>query len=204
MNKGKRHRNYWPEIGYGLQIAAGTAVGGVMGGALDYGLNKLNEYKQIAFQTAKRLDDKAGHMIAEKGGPVGETAIEVDKAQGNLWSRIFGITPEKQREWRQKHGLEQPTYTQKPEEKTQTVTVVQQPEPVPVPKYEGSNLGLTIGLLAGAGYSAITHLSGYLRARRERNTKNALTNLQEETTALNNRLTKIEEGVGAKVKNEGQ
>src|SRR3989338_3858487 len=173
-------RDILPETMYGLGIASRAAVGGLLG----YGAQKvaeglgyvLDRFHNVVIPQSAKADQQVGKVIVEHGGDVGKAVIAVDKAQGDIWSRIFGRTPEEQKEWRERHGLEEPSYLGKTEEGT-TVTVEMAPRTIPEPtRYQEQFNTMTDplvigGMLAGAAYGLLKGGTSYIerRATRRRN-----------------------------------
>lgn len=139
--------NYGAEIGRCSLKGAAVGIAGKLG--YDF-YNKASETSHVVFREAASIDETVGKAIVEKGGKAGEAAIKVDKWQGDFWSKVFGRTPEKQKEWREKQGItEQPT----------TGYTYQRP----LPCY-GGDLFLTAALLFGI---AVGYIKGNTRYKRE-------------------------------------
>ena len=156
-----------------------TGLGGVAGYALGKGgelalvlYDKVTDlYNIVIIPSAARADEKATQVIEQIPG--GKTAIETDKQMSGFWERLLGRTPEKQRAWRQEHGLEPKTETGQSTQQSQGYTTGTQ-QPYQPPAMQQSKLAESYGYpvvaaatLLGALYGAAKGASRYLSARRE-------------------------------------
>lgn len=190
----ERLQQYGPELAYGTRIAGTSLIGGAVGYVVGYILDEFGNLQRIVFERAQKADEQLGKAIVEKGGPVGKKVVEVDKAQGDVWSRLLGRTPEKQRQWRERHGLEAPSYLPKEAKEEKPVAFVQQEPQVPqqLQQYEGRNYLFAYGLLFGALYGTVRHFLTYLNGRRERKRENFIRTLTQETADLKSRIIQLE------------
>jgi len=170
---------------YGKEIIKYTAKGAVIGiaGKIGYDLyNESAKVTHIVFQKTASIDEKVGEAIVENGGKAGETAIKVDKWQGDFWSKVFGRTPEKQAEWRKKHGINEPGYIEKNAEKKELTTEVIQPVSItyekPLPAY-GGNLFLTVTLILGITGGFLKGRYLHRKEARERELEESVKELKE-------------------------
>ncbi len=198
--KAKRE-SYLPErFGYATHVTLGAALGGILGYAAKAALEGvgyvLDKFHNTVIPAAAQADQQVGKVIVEQGGRVGEAIIQVDKAQGDFWSKVLGRTPEQQKQWRQEHGLEAPKYIDEP--KT-TVTVEVAPRvPLQPTNYqqEFSHYGdgfLTTGLLLGGLWGALRGWTPYRKARQQKQILRTQQAVLEETQALNQRVAALEQ-----------
>lgn len=200
----KRKEYYIRErIGYGLDILIPTTISGGVG----YGLGKvsdkagliLDRFHKELIPSLSRTDQKAGRIIVENIPVVGEKIIEVDKVQGDFWSKVFGQTPEKQKEWREKHGIQESSYLpsttkviiENIESATTTAQVVQ-PHDYRKEFNQYNDLILQWSLAFGAIYGLLRGFSKYNYSKRQRQLINETQNLRDEINGLENKILKRE------------
>lgn len=194
-----RKRDLFPEMMYGANIAGRAALGAGLGylakkgaGGLGYALDKFHS---DVIPRAAEADEKIGTITVEQGGDIGEAVIAVDQAQGNLWSKIFGRTPEEQQEWREKHNIEDPSYLSK---EGTTVTIEMAPRSASEPttyqqKFnEMADPLVVLGLLAGGAYGFLrggaTYVRDCLRRRYDQRQTREREDLSKRIAVLEERL----------------
>lgn len=201
MTTSLKKEHYLPErAGYATNIGIRTAIGGALGygakAALEGVGYVLDQFNNVVLPAAAQADQKVGKVIVEQGGRVGEAVIQVDKFQGDIWSKVLGRTPEQQKKWREEHGLEAPKYIDEP--KT-TVTVEVAPRaPLQPTNYqqEFSNYGdgfLTTGLLLGGLWGMIRGWGQYRRAKQQKQILRTQQAVLEETQALNQSVAALKQ-----------
>lgn len=173
-----------------------TGLGGVVGYTVGKGgelalvvYDKIRDlYNIVIIPSAARADEKATQVIEQIPG--GKTGIETDKQMSGFWGRLFGRTPEKQREWRQQHGLEQKAEIEQSTQTSQGYKTETQ-QPYQPPAVEGSKLAesygdpiVAIATALGALYGAAKGASRYLSARREAAIINAVHRLENRLEEL--------------------
>ncbi len=196
----QKERYLAERAGYATGIGIRTGIGGLLG----YGAKKtlegvgyvLDQFNNVVLPAAAQADQRVGKVIVEQGGKIGEAIVEVDKVQGDIWSNIFGRTPEQQKKWREEHGLEAPGYLEDP--KT-TVTVQVDARPVLQPTHYQQEFGhygdgfLTAGLLLGGLWGMLRGWSPYRRAKQQRQLLRTQQALLSETQDLNGRIATLEQ-----------
>ncbi|MBS3144765.1 hypothetical protein J4208_04225 [Candidatus Woesearchaeota archaeon] len=195
----RKERYISERVNYILGMGVRAALGGVLG----YGAKKalegigyaLDQFNNVVLPAAAQADQQVGKVIVEQGGKVGEAIIQVDKFQGDIWSKMLGRTPEQQKKWREEHGLEQPKYIDEP--KT-TVTVEVAPRAPMQPttyQQEFSQYGdglLTTGILLGGLWGAIRGFGNYRKAKQQKQILRTQQAVLKETQALNERVAALE------------
>lgn len=93
---------------------------GVLGGyALEFALKGAGYLRdKIEFNivpSAAKLDKPVTKALEQIPG--GRHVVEADKSGSGIWERWFGITPKKQKAWREKRGIEEPGLSQEYPEK---------------------------------------------------------------------------------------
>ncbi len=202
----KPYKPTWERIEFGGRIG----LGGVMGYALGKGgqlalvlYDKVTDlYNVVIIPSAAKADEKATQVIESLPG--GKTAIEADRQMSGFWERLFGRTPENQREWRQQHGLEQRTETEQPQTE-QPAYKTETQEPYQPPQVQNSRLAdsygdpiVAIATTLGAAYGAAKGASRYLSARRQAAIINSNRTIQAKLADLEKLLKQRGEQTGQK------
>ncbi len=204
MTKGKKEYFIREKMNYGLDILIPACAGGIIGYGLNGALNCvgtiLDRFHKEFIPSVSRTDQKVGKVIVENVPVIGEAIIKVDKVQGDFWSKVFGQTPEEQKKWREKHGIQEsgylPSTTKVTIENLENITtsaqVIQQPYNYKKEFKETADFVLPTTLILGAIYGLIKGFRRYNDSKRQRELINETKNLRDEIKELEMRILRAE------------
>ncbi|MBI4452362.1 hypothetical protein HY637_02960 [Candidatus Woesearchaeota archaeon] len=218
QNQLKSYNLTLDRLAYGGRIGLSTGAGYVIGKVgstilliTGEGLDRLLDLHYDVVRGAAKADEKATEIV--KTIPGGETALGLDEKMNNIWGRIFGRTPEKQREWRQRYGIEPKSETsveapsqQQYSSGTQQPSAPQEPSHFYRDKLDGYgdvfvNLALLAGLVHGVAKGAFRYLDAKGRAaliNAQRIASHEYTRMRESSAILENAVRELIETLKTK------